>query len=84
MKTEKQEGTQLDYFTSLMDLVDKGEVDQVEFLLRENHELIPGEREAYLWLQEKLKEKYGEERDALVKLDKTGLHVIPIEQEEEK
>lgn len=84
METEKREPTtKEEYFNTLMKLVEDGDVDQVEFLLREKHSLTPGEREAFLWLQEELPKKYGEDRKPMVKLDKTELHVIPIEQEEE-
>jgi len=70
----------VDYEYAMEEFVVNNDPNQLEDLLREDHPLLPGEKEAFDWLKSELKEKLG--RDPRVKLDKNGFHVIRAEEEE--
>lgn len=78
IKTESEENKWAGYMQTMGEYVDNNDPNQLEDLLREPHPLLPGEKEAFDWLVENL------DRDLRVKPDKSGYHIIPIEQEEEE
>jgi len=73
---KNKEDNWAEYLHTMTDYVEKNDPNQLEDLLREEHPVIPGEKEAYEWLKENLA------REPRLKLDKSGYHVIPAEQEE--
>jgi len=66
----------MEYEHSMDELAINSDFNQLEDLLREDHPLLPGEKEAF----EELKNGLG--RELRVKLDKSGFHVIRAEEEE--
>lgn len=76
-EAQSEEKNWLEFDHTMEEYALSGELNQLEDLLREEHPFLPGEKEAFELLQK------GLGREPRVKLDKTGFHVIPIEQEEE-
>lgn len=66
----------VDYIHRMTDYVEKNDPNQLEDLLREEHPILPGEKEAYDWLVENLG------REPRLKIDKTGYHIVPVEKED--
>lgn len=66
-----EKGNWLDYVDEMAKHVDAHEPEELQQQLLEPHPVLPGEREAYLWLQDTV----GEDID--VTLDDSGFHVIP-------
>jgi len=61
------------YMGEMQTLATDGEWDQLEALLLEDHPVLPGEKEAFIEMAEKLG------RPLRVELDESGMHVVPIE-----
>lgn len=60
-----------EYIDVMANLVDGGDWNQLESHLSDAHPVLPGEREAFIALEENLG------RLPLVQLDNSGYHVIP-------
>lgn len=73
-KNEKKENWS-QYINELGRLTEEGEADKVEELLLKPHPLLPGEKEAFELIEDKL------DHPPRVHLDETGLHVVPNEDE---
>lgn len=80
MKIEKEIGQEnwADYMYRMGKYKEENEPDQLEDLLLEDHPLLPGEDVAFDWLKKNLI------REPRVKLDETGLHVVPIDENSER
>ena len=76
-ESKKEESEKKQDWASYMYLVDqcvsKNDAQHLEFLLSQPHPLLPGEREAYLWLKKNAGHRLG------IKLDKSRMHVVPVE-----
>ena len=74
MKIEKETGQEnwADYIYRMSKYQEDNEPNQLEDLLLEDHPLLPGEDVVFEWLKKNLI------REPRVKLDETGLHVVPI------
>lgn len=60
-----------DYIFRMGDYVEHNEPAALEQQLLQTHPVLPGEREAYLWLQEHT------DHPLQVELDDSGHHVVP-------
>lgn len=72
LSAERHTDNWLNYIVEMQTCVADNTPSQLEELLMESHPVLPGEREAYLWLVENLG------RQPRVELDESGFHVIPI------
>jgi len=75
-QSQKEEKNWAEYMHQIDDLAIRNDWNQLEDLLREDHPVLPTEKEAFNLLAEKLG------RTPRVKLDKSGFHVIRAEEEE--
>lgn len=67
-----EQGNWLKYVDEMAQHVEAHEPKELEEQLLQQHPVLPGEREAYLWLADTV----GKE-DIDVTLDDSGFHVIP-------
>jgi hypothetical protein len=77
-KGSNEEKNWAEYMHEIEECVLKKDPNQLEDLLREDHPMLPSEKETFDWLNENIGRK------PRVKLDKSGFHVIRAEEKEKE